>query len=824
MKTVNSWMNLGVIVLALLVASAQNAGAGGGPENVAIVVNGNSWASRAIANEYVALRGIPSINVVTLEQVPDLQSTDINTFRSAILLPVLQALEQRGVAPQIDYLVYSSDLPTAIDLKPDLGERNLPRFLTPVGSCTGLTYLYRYTLSKNPSYLNLQGNRYARVPLEDVAPRLLSGEELEKYSEVREHLREKDFQQAADLLKPIVEAHPRIAPMQYNLACCLARLDEPDEALVHLTKAVEAGWRDAKVTAQDEDLTSLVDMPEFQDLLAKMKDQPVQIQPSLAFRSSTAWSVAGEPGENPADDRYLLSAVLGVTTGRGNSVPEVLEYLHRSAAADGTKPGGTIYYCKSGDVARSGPREPLFDSAVKELERLGVRAEIVEGALPKSKQDVQGLMTGVANFNWSQSGSTIRPGAFCDSLTSYAGVLTEGAGQTPLTEFLRHGASGSTGTVTEPFNLPNKFPSPFLHVHYAEGCSLAEAFYQSLQGPYQQLLVADPLCQPWARVPELAIPAYLAGQEVSGAITLEATVAGRPADEIGRLELFLDGRRMGVAGPKQKFRIDTSEHPDGWHEIRIVAVAKDSIATQGGAVLPLVFRNHNQVLNVNRPQDNKVWRWDERYPVAMELDGAERLMLVHHDRVVANMPGGEGEASLQLANLGPGPVTLQPLALLPGTPPVRVFGESFTIDVVAPNPLPAVDHREPGLWKPGLLATPDDGNEPRVIASLKPGDWLSKLGWNEGTTFTVSGRFRVASTDVYQFQWQSPESVRIEIDGQLLDESTTPRWHLAPIALGEGMHEVTIHSRVSENPKLQVRFGLAGTKSLAGDDFVYRDE
>ena len=83
--------------------------------------------------------------------------------------------------------------------------------------------------------------------------------------------------------------------------------------------------------------------------------------------------------------------------------------------------------------------------------------------------------------------------------------MSEGAGQTPLSEFLRYGAAGSSGTVTEPFAIAEKFPSPMIQVHYARGCTLAEAFYQSVHGPYQLLIVGDPLCRPWADIPQVSV-------------------------------------------------------------------------------------------------------------------------------------------------------------------------------------------------------------------------------------------------------------------------------------------------------------------------------
>ena len=50
-----------------------------------------------------------------------------------------------------------------------------------------------------------------------------------------------------------------------------------------------------------------------------------------------------------------------------------------------------------------------------------------------------------------------------------------------------------------------KFPLPSIQLHYVRGCSLAEAFYQSVSGPYQLLIVGDPLCQPWAVIPKITV-------------------------------------------------------------------------------------------------------------------------------------------------------------------------------------------------------------------------------------------------------------------------------------------------------------------------------
>ena len=80
------------------------------------------------------------------------------------------------------------------------------------------------------------------------------------------------------------------------------------------------------------------------------------------------------------------------------------------------------------------------------------------------------------------------------------------AGQTPLTAFLRAGAAGAGGTVTEPLNYPFKFPSAFVHLHRARGLSLIEAVHRSMSCPYQYLVVGDPLSRPWPAATSTTAP------------------------------------------------------------------------------------------------------------------------------------------------------------------------------------------------------------------------------------------------------------------------------------------------------------------------------
>jgi len=117
-------------------------------------------------------------------------------------------------------------------------------------------------------------------------------------------------------------------------------------------------------------------------------------------------------------------------------------------------------------------------------------------------------------------------------------MLQEGARQTPLVEFLRYGAAGASGTVTEPFALQPKFPGAFPSGPLCARSSLAEAFYQSIAMPYQLIVVGDPLCQPWARFPVFAVEGLAEGASVAGKVKVKGCQGEDSPVSIQRIEWF----------------------------------------------------------------------------------------------------------------------------------------------------------------------------------------------------------------------------------------------------------------------------------------------
>ncbi len=577
------------------------ASAGGGPENVLLIVNPRSEKSLYIANYWAKLRQIPADNILYFPWDPSADTTDIDTFREQILSPILRVIQNRRLGDQIDAIIYSCDFPWAVKLdtdrakflddlrqavareasgaaKPDdkkadekkpAAKVEWPTYLRPVGSINALTYLWQPVMARNMAYFHLQSNGYMRLPI-------------------------------------------------------------PEQ-------------RDAR---------------------------------TASFRGNRLYNAKGEVVESKGQ-RFFLSMMLGVTAGRGNSLGEVLNYLRRSASADGTHPKGTIYYVKNDDV-RSTVRDKSFPEAVAELKKLGVAAKILQGTVPLNRFDVQGVMMGTAAFGWRASGSTILPGAICEHFTSYGGIMTADAGQTPLSEFLRYGAAGSSGTVTEPYAIANKFPSPMIQVHYARGCTLAEAFYQSVWSPFQLLIVGDPLCRPWADIPRVSVKGVEAGATVRGRLTLEpsATLPGDAA--VARFELFADAMRIGECKPGETLARDTTAFADGWHELRVVAIGPPPIESQGRQIIPIHLANHGRKIEAALLGDGP-WHSNNLLMISVSSPGSIGIVALHGSRVVGRITGEKGRIDIPGNTLGAGPVRIRVVGLGKGGTTTNVAADPIDV-------------------------------------------------------------------------------------------------------------------------------------------------
>jgi uncharacterized protein (TIGR03790 family) len=229
-----------------------------------------------------------------------------------------------------------------------------------------------------------------------------------------------------------------------------------------------------------------------------------------------------------------------VTMITSSNLAQAQTIIDRSAASDGTFPTQMVWLAKSTDLARN-VRYVEFDNTIFDARVAGDFA-IARTNLdsPYGLTNLFGYQTGLYQFNILSN--VFVPGAIADSLTSYGGVILVPNDQTTLLVFLNAGASGSYGTVTEPCNWIQKFPSSQDYFYQARGFSLAECYYMSLANPYQGLMVGEPLAAPFARPPVGAWINLPANSLLSGMtnLTLQCN-ASSSNHPIQKVDLFLDG-------------------------------------------------------------------------------------------------------------------------------------------------------------------------------------------------------------------------------------------------------------------------------------------
>ena len=650
-----------LVSFALLCGSQQTAQAGGTAENLLLLVNADSASSKLIANHYIRWRNVPATNVVYLSDIPDKVQINVDSFRKLILKPTIEAMQQRGITGQIDYIVYSSGFPTKIQCGEDRkkidtkGNANANKLLKPIVAINSATYFLPTVNAGDPGYIGMANNWYYRGPASRAFNTMFVGEDQKNYQSGLDAYRQSNFQEAVDTWLELAATKPDHFLLWYQIARGYAQLGQADDTIAALRTAMEHGWDFRKTTQLDTAFAGLAQNSGFRELLAEQSLDEFKFMPTMGFRSQFAWQPNGIPlaGKQQIGPRYFLSTVLAVTSGRGNTDREALEYLKSAVEADFSNPRGTFYFTKTKDV-RSRTRTGNFADAIGYLERLGHACEIVQTQLPNGKQDVLGAAIGVSNFNWQKSQSKIIPGAICENLTSFGGRLEENAGQSPLTNFLRNGAAGSSGTVVEPYAVQAKFPHPMMYVHYARGASLAESFYQSVQAPFQLLIVGDPLCRPFAKEPTFSTTGLAAGDTVQGEV--EVKLQADPESDIAAYEVFVEGKYRARLNMGQSLKFDSRQLSNGRHELRLVALGKDMLETRSRQVLPFFVANESQQFDFSC--DKIKPRLDSEITLTANCPGAEKIVFRHNGRAIGTLTRERGKATVQCKLIGGGPITL----------------------------------------------------------------------------------------------------------------------------------------------------------------------
>lgn len=824
---------LAAVACFLLLAPA--AWAGGGPETTLVVANAEDPTSVRIAGAYARLRDLPPRHVLYLEGVPASPRTDVKTFRERILVPIEAYLAAEGLEDAIDCIAYSTGFPYGVSFDADAKAKSF-QVRPPISrtaSLTGLTYFHRHVMAEDPAaYLSLTANRYFRRDAPAVPPgaERFDAEDAARVRAYREGLRTKDYETAARALEALLADYPRIANFWYDLACCRARLEQDDAAMAALEKAVEEGFREADHAERDPDLERLRGRDRFGELVAAMREARKNLEPvgALAFTAATAWDQEGNPeADARSPHRYRLAVMLGWTGAHGNTPREVLAALERARGSDATFPDGTVYLMKNKDV-RSTTRAPWFEAVKRALTAMGRKAEVLDrsqpgqdGRLPRGRFDAIGIVAGSAGLSWRATDRPLLPGGIGEHLTSFGAHFGTGS-QTKCTEFFRHGAAGTSGTVAEPYAIPHKFPSPWMHVHYARGFSLAEAFYLSVWGPYQLLVLGDPLCRPFAQPAGVEILAPQADAPLEGEVAVDVAFDLPPGVTLETKELWVDGRRVHTGPARDLLSWDTRTVCDGAHELRVVGVEAGPVATRSHAARWVAVDNGTGTrVDVETPEPV---RWGEALRLRGRAKGVAFVDVVRGTQVL-------GTAAVKR---GRWQVELDPLRLGLGTSRLQVQGRgekgearSFPVEVAV---LPPEGERpgrtlRGGDTLPGVHVrwTDAKGDTHESVAAS-----LSGIDAKGAASLRLDGSFRVPpAEDAATIRVRGPREVTLRIGEGVVDlraaGEDADRYAILP--LGAGWHDFVLEASGAGLGGLAIELGGVRPRSpLAGGDLAWIPE
>jgi hypothetical protein len=256
---------------------------------------------------------------------------------------------------------------------------------------------------------------------------------------------------------------------------------------------------------------------------------------------STNWYAGSEglfratPPINSNSPSFLVTMITA------SNLPLAKLIVDQGVSSDFTFPTQTTYLVKGSDKDRN-VRFVTFDNAIFNTR---LRGNYAMQRIQADSISFLGLILGAqtGSFTYPIVDLSFVPGAMADNLTSYGGqIFDETGGHLNILAFLAAGAAGSYGTVDEPCNYLEKFPSPQNYFYQARGFVLAESYYQSLTNPYQGLVMGEPLAAPfarpstgsWSHLPENS----LLHDSTNLSLSFDAADSNHPLHQV---DLFVDG-------------------------------------------------------------------------------------------------------------------------------------------------------------------------------------------------------------------------------------------------------------------------------------------
>ena len=188
--------------------------------------------------------------------------------------------------------------------------------------------------------------------------------------------------------------------------------------------------------------------------------------------------------------------------------------------------------------------------------------------------------------------------------------------------------------------------------------------------------------------------------------------------------------------------------------------------------------------------------------------------MIQGTRKLGVVQGPKGNVTIDPRQLGLGLVALQAVGIGRSGTSSNVISSPLRIEVEAAPASPSYQIPGGAKFEPAMRLDVSDGVS-HVITAM-PETWLEDLKVVDGKSYSLVGYFTVEETANYQLRLKHNHGVSVLIDDRaVLDVPPSgTSYDYAAASLRRGLHKLEIRGTTGPQPRLEVRFGLRGTRQI----------
>ncbi|MHC4818246.1 MAG: hypothetical protein ACYTF8_09350, partial [Planctomycetota bacterium] len=266
---------------------------------------------------------------------------------------------------------------------------------------------------------------------------------------------------------------------------------------------------------------------------------------------------------------------------------------------------------------------------------------------------------------------------------------------------------------------------------------------------------------------------------------------------------------VAAGEPGAPLPLDTTRLNDGPHDVRLVVVAADAVATRSYAKLAAVVDNHGHAVKVENRADPEP-HFGRELTLRLRANRAAEFQLWQGGRLLTRST--DGKLAFNTGDVGPGPFRVTPRVLFTDGSAYLCKPLNFTVD--ATNPIYSINTPMPSPAKPGARGEVVDaaGNRrPVVVTNLgdrHAGTLLRDQVGKDARKVDLRGWIEIRKKGFYQLAVSGSGKAKLEgPTGDQVDVELGKGQQYVPFALEKGWYPIRIELESKSRPHLELMLG-----------------